>query len=103
MFFLDKVQTPVLIMANDKDGSVPWYQGIEMFTDLRRLQKPAWLLVYNDEDHNLVQRKNRKDLSKRKQQFYDYYLKGAPMPMWMKEGIPAVNKGKDYGFELSGK
>lgn len=100
VFFLDKVKTPVLIMSNDKDGSVPWYQGIEMFTGLRRLQKPAWLLVYNGEDHNLVERKNRKDLSIRKQQFYDYYLKGAPMPEWMK-GVPAVNKGKDYGLSLS--
>lgn len=99
VFFLDKVQTPVLIMANDKDGAVPWYQGIEMFTGLRRLQRPSWLLVYNDEDHNLVQRKNRKDLSIRKQQFYDYYLKDAPMPEWMKTGIPAVDKGKNMGFK----
>ncbi|MEL6276489.1 MAG: prolyl oligopeptidase family serine peptidase, partial [Bacteroidota bacterium] len=29
LFFLDKVETPVLIMHNDKDGAVPWYQGIE--------------------------------------------------------------------------
>ncbi|CAN5555656.1 prolyl oligopeptidase family serine peptidase [soil metagenome] len=103
LFFMDKVQTPVLIMANDKDGSVPWYQGIEMFTGLRRLQKPSWLLVYNDEDHNLIQRKNRKDLSKRKQQFYDYYLKGAPMPDWMSKGVPAVDKGKEYGFGTASK
>jgi dienelactone hydrolase len=98
LFFLDKVQTPLLIMHNDKDGAVPWYQGIELFTGLRRLQKPSWLLVYNNEDHNLVQRKNRKDLSIRKQQFYDHYLKGAPMPDWMKTGIPAVEKGKNMGL-----
>lgn len=100
-FFLDKVQTPVLMMNNDKDGAVPWYQGIEMFTGLRRLGKPAWMLVYNDEDHNLVQRKNRKDLTIRKQQFFDYYLKGAPMPVWMKSGVPATEKGKNMGLELT--
>jgi dipeptidyl aminopeptidase/acylaminoacyl peptidase len=99
-FFLDKVQTPLLIMANDKDGAVPWYQGIELFTGLRRLQKPSWLLVYNNEDHNLVERKNRKDLSIRKQQFFDHYLKDAPMPVWMKTGIPATEKGKTMGLEL---
>ena len=99
-FFLDKVKTPLLIMANDKDGAVPWYQGIELFTGLRRLQKPAWLLVYNNEDHNLVERKNRKDLSIRKHQFFDHYLKGAPMPEWMTKGVPATEKGKNYGLEI---
>src|SRR5690606_15514949 len=63
IFFADKVKTPPMIMANDKDGAVPWTQGIEYFTALRRLRKPSWLVVYNGEDHNLVQRKNRKDLS----------------------------------------
>lgn len=101
IFHADKVKTPLLIMSNDKDGAVPWYQGIELFTALRRLNKPAWLVVYNEEDHNLVQRKNRKDWSIRMQQFFDHYLKGAPAPKWMVEGVPAVNKGKDYGFELT--
>lgn len=94
LFFLDRVTTPVLIMHNDADGSVPWYQGIEMFMALKRLNKPAWLLQYNGEDHNLVQRKNRKDLSIRLSQFFDYYLKDAPAPKWMVEGWPAVEKGQ---------
>ena len=101
IFFVDKVETPLLIMHNDRDGAVPWWQGIEMFTALHRLQKPAWLLVYNGEDHNLVQRKNRKDLSIRLQQFFDHYLKDAPMPVWMAEGVPAYKKGTTYGFELT--
>lgn len=99
VFFADKVKTPVLLMHNDKDGAVPWWQSIEFFTALRRLDKPAWLCVYNEEDHNLIQRKNRKDWSMRMQQFFDHYLKGAPMPKWMSaEGVPATDKGKDYGF-----
>ncbi|WP_242920300.1 alpha/beta hydrolase family protein [Pontibacter liquoris] len=100
LFFADRVETPLLIMHNDADGSVPWYQGIEYFMALRRLNKPVWMLVYNNEDHNLVQRKNRKDLSVRMSQYFDYYLKGAPMPQWMKQGVPQVVKGKDYGLEL---
>ncbi len=100
LFFADRVETPLLIMHNDADGSVPWYQGIEYFMALRRLHKPVWMLVYNGEDHNLMQRKNRKDLSVRMSQYFDYYLKGAPMPQWMKQGVPQVVKGKDYGFEL---
>lgn len=101
LFFLPNVKTPVLIMHNDKDGAVPWYQGIELFTGLRRLSKVAWLLQYNDEDHNLVERRNAKDLSIRLSQFFDHYLKGAPMPEWMKEGRPAVKKGFDLGYELT--
>ncbi len=103
VFHADKIKTPLLMMHNDKDGSVPWWQGIEMFNAMRRLDKPAWMCVYNEEDHNLIQRKNRKDWSVRMQQFFDHYLKGAPMPKWMSDGVPAVNKGKDYGFELPKK
>ncbi|MFD2148178.1 alpha/beta hydrolase family protein [Mucilaginibacter antarcticus] len=101
LFHLPKVKTPVAIMSNDADGAVPFYQGIEMFTALRRLGKPTWLLIYNGEAHNLVQRQNRKDITIREQQFFDHYLKGAPMPQWMSKGLPAVEKGKNWGFELA--
>jgi dipeptidyl aminopeptidase/acylaminoacyl peptidase len=100
LFQFPKVNTPVVVMSNDADGAVPWYQGIEMFTALRRLNKPVWLLQYNDEAHNLVKRQNRKDISIREAQFFDHYLKGAPMPVWLSKGVPAVDKGKDWGFEL---
>ena len=86
-------------MHNDADGAVPWYQGIEMFMGLRRLQKPAWLLQYNNEAHNLKERRNRKDLTIRMQQFFDHYLKGAPEPAWMKYGVPTTRKGQYFGLE----
>ncbi len=100
IFFADKVQTPLLIMHNDNDDAVPWYQGIEYFMALRRLGKPVWMLQYNNEAHNLKERKNSKDLSIRLQQFFDHYLKGDPMPVWMKTGVPATEKGRTYGFDL---
>ncbi|MDE6409672.1 MAG: prolyl oligopeptidase family serine peptidase [Muribaculaceae bacterium] len=98
VFHADKVNTPLLIMHNDGDGAVPWYQGIEMFMALRRLQKPVWMLQYNGEAHNIKQRKNRKDITIRLQQFFDHYLKGAPMPKWMKEGVPMERKGQELGY-----
>jgi dipeptidyl aminopeptidase/acylaminoacyl peptidase len=101
LFSLPKVSTPVVIMSNDADGAVPWYQGIEMFTGLKRLGKPVWLLNYNNEAHNLVLRQNRKDIQIREQQFFDYYLKGAKAPVWMVGGIPAIDKGRTWGFELT--
>lgn len=100
LFFADRVNTPLLIMHNDDDGAVPWYQGIELFMALRRLGKPVWMLQYNKEAHNLKERRNKKDLSIRLQQFFDHYLKGAPAPMWMTHGLPAMQKGIDWGYDL---
>ena len=94
LFHLPNVKTPLLIMANDKDGAVPWYQGIELFTGLRRLEKPCWMLNYNGDDHNLMENANRMDLSIRMRQFFDYYLLDKPAPKWLKDGIPAIDKGK---------
>jgi dipeptidyl aminopeptidase/acylaminoacyl peptidase len=87
-------------MHNDEDGAVPWYQGIELYNGMRRLQKPCWLLNYNSEDHNLTRMANKIDLSIRMRQFFDHYLKNAPMPIWMKSGIPAEKKGKTSGYEM---
>ena len=101
LFTLDKVETPLLIMHNDDDGAVPWYQGIEYFIGLRRLGKPAWLLNYNEADHWPLKVRDKEDFQIRMAQFFNHYLKGEPMPKWMKEGIPAVNKGIDLGYELS--
>lgn len=100
LFHLPKVSTPLVIMANDNDGAVPWYQGIELFTGLRRLGKPVWMLNYNGEEHNLEERKNRKDIQIRQQQFFDWLLKGEKPAKWLVEGVPAVNKGLDWGLEL---
>ncbi|RMG63774.1 MAG: S9 family peptidase [Bacteroidetes bacterium] len=99
LFRAPEVQTPLLMMHNDADGAVPWYQGIEFFAALRRLDKPTWLLVYNDEAHNLTRWPNRVDLSIRMQQFFDHYLKDAPAPRWLREGIPAIEKGRTLGYE----
>lgn len=100
LFYAPNVETPLLMMHNDNDGAVPWYQGIEFFMALRRLNKPVWMLVYNNEEHNLVRRANTKDLTIRMMQFFDYYLKNASMPVWMRVGIPALEKGRNLGYEL---
>jgi dipeptidyl aminopeptidase/acylaminoacyl peptidase len=99
LFSLPKVSTPLVIMANDADGAVPWYQGIEMFTAMRRLGKKVWMLNYNGEAHNLVERKNRKDIQIREQQFFDWKLKGEKPAVWLSKGLPAVEKGISWGLE----
>lgn len=100
LFHLPKVTTPLVIMSNDADDAVPWYQGIEFFTAMRRLNKPVWLLVYNNEAHNLIERKNRKDIQVREQQFFDWKLKGEKPAKWLTDGVPATQKGIDWGLKV---
>jgi dienelactone hydrolase len=100
LFRVDEVNTPVLIMHNDGDGHVPWYQGIELFVALRRLGKPAWLVNYNGERHWPLAFAERRDWNIRMQQFFDHYLKGAPAPVWLAEGVPATEKGRTLGLEV---
>jgi len=103
IFNLDKHVTPVLILHNDNDGAVPWYQGIEYFVGLRRLGRPAWFLNYNGEPHWPLKLQNRLDFNKRMQQFFDHFLKDEPLPSWMDRGIPELEKGINDGFNFSTK
>jgi dipeptidyl aminopeptidase/acylaminoacyl peptidase len=100
LFHLNKVNTPLLIMSNDQDGAVPWYQGIELYTGMRRLGKPCWMLNYNGDDHNLTKLANKIDLSIRMRQFFDYYLLNKPAPIWLIEGLPAIEKGKTLKYDV---
>ncbi len=95
LFYVDRVTTPALIMSNDGDGAVPWYQGIELFVGLRRFGKEAYLLDYNGDGHNPRKRANQLDVDRRMQQFFAHHLKGEPAPEWMRVGVPFLQKGRD--------
>ena len=95
IFRADRVQTPLLMIHNDEDDAVPWYQGIEYFLALRRLGKEAYMFTYNGEKHGLRKRINQKDYTRRLQEFFDHFLKGAPAPEWMEKGIPYLQREKE--------
>ena len=95
VFRADRVQTPLLMINNDEDDAVPWYQGIEYFLALRRLNKEVYLFSYNGEKHGLRKRQNQKDYTRRLQEFFDHFLKGAPAPEWMEKGIPYIQREKE--------
>ncbi len=101
LFYTPKIQTPVLMMHNDDDGAVPWYQGIEFYMALKRLNKPVWLLNYNGEKHGLTKRQNMKDFAVRLYQYFDHYLKDAPAPSWMLDGLPMIEKGINQHLETT--
>jgi|SRR5579859_1749701 len=93
------ITTPLLMMANKNDADVPYQQGIELFTALRRLRKKVWMLQYDGQGHGLFG-KPRNDLTIRQFQFFNYYLKNSLPPKWMTIGVPADRKGIDDGFDL---
>ncbi len=92
IFMADRITTPLLMIHNDADDAVPWYQGIELYLALRRLEKEVYLFSYNGEPHHLLRRPNQKDYTVRLQEFFDHFLKGAPAPNWMEHGIPFIEK-----------
>ncbi|HET6572002.1 MAG TPA: prolyl oligopeptidase family serine peptidase [Fimbriiglobus sp.] len=95
VFMADRVRTPLLILHNDQDDAVPWYQGIEYYLALRRLGKECYLLNYNGEPHGLRRKATQRDYTMRMQQFFDHHLKGAPAPEWMTKGVPFNERDKE--------
>jgi dipeptidyl aminopeptidase/acylaminoacyl peptidase len=97
---VEKVSTPLLILHCKDDYAVPWQQSLELFLALRRLQKPVWMLQYDNGGHVLFLQKDKLDYTIRITQFFDHYLKNAGTPKWMRNGLPARMKGTENGYEL---
>jgi len=95
VFRADRVETPLLMIHNDEDDAVPWYQGIEYYLALRRLGKEVYMFSYNGEKHGLRKRINQKDYTHRLQEFFDHFLKGAQTTAWMEKGIPYLQREKE--------
>ncbi|OMP80134.1 hypothetical protein BW716_06475 [[Flexibacter] sp. ATCC 35208] len=98
VYHVKDVTTPVLMFHCKSDYAVPFNQAIELFTILRRLNKPVWLLQYDRGSHELYDLVDQQDYTSRITQFYDHYLKGAAAPRWMKTGIPFSEKGVTTGY-----
>ena len=103
IFWADRVQTPVMILQNDGDDAVPWYQGVEFFLALRRLGKEVYLFNYNGQPHGIRNRADQKDYAIRLQQYFDHYLKGAPAPDWMEKGVPYLERDRTALSTLGGQ
>ncbi len=89
MFQARNIKTPLLVAFGTSDGAVDWHQGIEMYTTMRRMEKPYIMLVYDGENHSLAKKENQLDYSKKVNEFFNYYLKGADPGEW-------IIKGKKY-------
>jgi dipeptidyl aminopeptidase/acylaminoacyl peptidase len=94
MFQAQNIKTPLLVAFGDKDGAVDWHQGIEMYTTMRRMEKPMVMLVYADENHSVRKKENRLDYTKKINEWYDYYLLNEEPKKWITDGIPYLEKMK---------
>jgi len=92
VFYARQVNTPLLILHNDHDDIVPWPQAVEYFLALRREGKEVYLINYNNDFHSPRRRAASKDFARRMHQFFDHFLKGAPAPDWMTNGIPYLDR-----------
>ncbi len=86
------VTAPFLIMHGTADPTVSFTNGLGLYNALRYNNKKAVLLAYPGEGHGLRGMANRKDLTIRFFQFFNHYLKGAPAPKWLAEGVPFLDK-----------
>ena len=87
-----EVTAPFLIMHGTSDPTVAFTNGLALYNALRYNNKDAVLLAYIGEGHGLRGMADRKDLTVRYFQFFDHYLKGAPAPKWLTEGVPYLEK-----------
>ncbi|MDF1574782.1 MAG: prolyl oligopeptidase family serine peptidase [Bacteroidales bacterium] len=92
VFFADRIETPLLIMFGDEDDAVPWYQGIELYLAMRRLEKECHFLQYRDEPHHPRKYANKLDCTLKYKEYLDHYLKGEPAADWILTGVPYKGK-----------
>lgn len=76
------VNTPLLGWAGEEDRHVNTLHSMEFYLALRRLNKEHTLLIYPDEEHQLVKNENAIDLNLRIMQWFNYYLKDEKKYDW---------------------
>jgi len=95
MFQAKNISTPLLVAFGTEDGAVDWHQGIEMFTTMRRMQKPYIMLVYDGENHSLAKKENQIDYTKKVNEFFNHHLLGSEAPEWITEGKSYLEKRRE--------
>lgn len=88
IFYLDRVETPLLIVHGAEDTAVSSFLGDELFVGLRRLGKVVEYAKYGGEGHELNSRANVLDFANRVISWFDKYLKSIPPQSPAEPGSP---------------
>jgi dipeptidyl aminopeptidase/acylaminoacyl peptidase len=75
MTYIKNVKTPTLILVGDRDGPCPAAQSLEFWSALRTLGVPTKLVIYPGEGHEFRKRENRRDVTIRRIEWFNEYLK----------------------------
>jgi dipeptidyl aminopeptidase/acylaminoacyl peptidase len=94
LFFVDRVRAPYLRIQDDQDGAVPYGQGVEFFTALRRAGKEAYMFTFIGEGHGLMKQPNKDYWTVHLDEFFDHFLLGAPRPDWMNHNGTFEHRGE---------
>jgi dipeptidyl aminopeptidase/acylaminoacyl peptidase len=95
IFKVHEMTTPLLVMFGDNDGTVHWFQGVELYNVARRAGTPVVMLAYAGEDHGLRKRPNQIDYHHRIFEWFDHYLKGDSAERWIVEGERFLDREDD--------
>ena len=101
MFQAGNIKTPLLVAFGNNDGAVDWHQGIEMFTTMRRMEKPYIMLVYDGENHGLRKRENTLDYCIKTRQFFEHHLLGKEAEEWISRGKTYLEKKSEENLKNS--
>ena len=85
--FVESIKSPLLLWSGKNDLHVDWQQNVMFYLAMRRLKKPATLLLYPNEYHALEELPNRADLRQRMEEWFTHYLKDEMPADWIKEAM----------------
>ena len=95
LYKVHTMQTNLLVMFGDNDGTVHWHQGVALYNVARRAGKNLVMLQYGGEDHGLRKRQNQVDYHHRIFEWFDHYLKDAAAPSWITDGERYLDRERD--------
>lgn len=83
LYYADKVNSPILLWAGTNDKNVSPEQTRSFYNALRKYRKTVIGLFYKDEQHSLMGNVQRKDLTIRMLEWFDYFLCGKKDIGWI--------------------
>jgi len=72
---VDRVTTPLFVIAGKNDPRVPWTEGEQIVNALKKRGRPVEWKLYEDEGHGVTKLKNRLELYPLVADFLDKYMK----------------------------
>jgi dipeptidyl aminopeptidase/acylaminoacyl peptidase len=92
LFFVDRIQVPLLIGQGANDVRVAQAESDQIVDAMRRANKPVEYVVYTDEGHRLARPENRLHFFAKAEAFLAKYLGGRFEPLGEIKGHSGIMK-----------